>query len=271
MSRIAKKSRSVNRQKPSKQVKPPRYTIRKDSLDRHYAIDKRTGKRVSVSKAEKERARRRKAALAAKVVFYGIKPKRPTKPIKPKVTRRKEPKPLVFEWRAHPLKTIPIKPLVFGWRAHPLKTIPIKPIPPVVAPLEIPIEELEARIKERERELGIGPPPEGRMITINGIADRAETYPKVKAAAEIALDNLKYDFYASRVLPYRGELPPPPRPTPRFDKHYGSGIGQLIRDYLGQCLDLIDVDDKINAILANPENDFAERELYTLYFSPEVA
>ena len=82
MVRIAKKSKSVKRVKPLKTVAkskkaihsklaPPRYTIRKDSLDRRYAIDKRTGQRVSVYVAEKERATRKKKAAQ---LFHGIRP-----------------------------------------------------------------------------------------------------------------------------------------------------------------------------------------------------
>jgi len=67
MVRIAKKSRSVKGVKGQNKPKsPPRYTIRKDSLDRRYAIDKRTGRRVSVLVADAERAKRKKTAQKTK-------------------------------------------------------------------------------------------------------------------------------------------------------------------------------------------------------------
>jgi hypothetical protein len=55
MAKITKKARAVKTQVP------PRYTIRKDSLGRRYSVDKRTGKRVPVARAQKERERRKKA------------------------------------------------------------------------------------------------------------------------------------------------------------------------------------------------------------------
>lgn len=64
MKRIAQKPRVVKRrskQKPSRNtsVSRGRYTIRKDSLNRQYAIDNLTGRRVSVQKAEKARKPRK--------------------------------------------------------------------------------------------------------------------------------------------------------------------------------------------------------------------
>src|SRR3972149_4121037 len=92
MIRIAKKSRSVKDLRPAKAAarkpvkkskgavenqKPLRFTIKKDSLGRRYALDKRTGKRISVSKAKRLRraaaiAREPKKLISKTKTFRGI-------------------------------------------------------------------------------------------------------------------------------------------------------------------------------------------------------
>ena len=141
MSSIAKKPRNVKRAKTSKtSSKPPRYTIRKDSLDRRYAIDKRTGKRIPIVKAEKERERRRKAAA----IFRGIKSVKQQKPQKitkqetklkqkhQKVTKqetklKQKIKSIEAELRKAKTPKVP-RPkqhrpkVVAGWGAHPISS-----------------------------------------------------------------------------------------------------------------------------------------------------
>ena len=127
MSSIAKKPRNVKRAKTSKtSSKPPRYTIRKDSLDRRYAIDKRTGKRIPIVKAEKERERRRKAAA----IFRGIKSvkqQKPQKITKQETKLKQKIKSIEAELRKAKTPKVP-RPkqhrpkVVAGWGAHPISS-----------------------------------------------------------------------------------------------------------------------------------------------------
>ncbi len=239
MGRIAKKPRNVKGDKRPKQ--PPRYTIRKDTLGRRYAIDKRDGKRVAVSKADNERERRRKAAAKASKIFHGIKPLKPPKAPKVKSQKKK---------RSEAAKK--------GWETRRAKAIPPK--------------VQREQVIQLGREIGAFAIPEGmRMHVVGGIADRAELYPKVKQAADEAFDLMQLDFYTRRVAIHEGKPPPTPTLTPRFDKHHGQGMGQLVRDRLAGAMDLADIDQLIEEMSEDPDYDFDTRELYTLYFSPEVA
>ncbi|VVB55217.1 Uncharacterised protein [uncultured archaeon] len=254
MSRIAKKSRTVkggkkpktSRTAPVKAKKKPsptRYTIRKDSLDRRYAIDKRTGKRVSVAKADIERAKRKKAAAKATPVFRGIKPLKAPKPVSAKTRRQK---------RSQAAKK--------GWETRRQRAIIEQP----------PISERS--LKRLGEEVGAYAIPAGlRMHIMGGIADRAEDYPKVKDAADQAFAKIQVDFYSRRVAMLEDRPLPEPTATPKFDKHHGVGMGQLIRDRLALARDLSDIDQMIEEMAEDPEYDATARELYTLYFSPEVA
>jgi len=278
MTRIAKKSRSVkgvNKSKPSRTEprkpgkKPartlgntrrgaPRYTIRKDSLDRRYAIDKRTGKRVSVSKAAQERARRKKAAAKVvkvqrhevpKKVFRGIKQQKPVRTRGPSITSQRHKK------RSEASKR--------GWETRRTRVIsPPPPSPPIV-------------FEGRPPSFGdlIGPLiPEGmKMHVVGGVAERAEVYPKVQKAADNAWINLQVEAFArQRAIGARQE--PEPIITPRFDRLYGKGHGAHIRfDYYARATDLADIDQMVEVLVEAQDNDYEARELYTLYFSPEVA
>jgi hypothetical protein len=251
MGRIAKKPRNVKGDKRPKQ--PPRYTIRKDTLGRRYAIDKRNGKRVAVSKADNERTRRRaasgvskppKAATKAPQIFHGIKPLKPSKAPKAKSTKSQKRK------RSEAAKK--------GWEKRRAKIIPL--------------EVQREYIVQLGREIGAFAIPEGmRMHVVGGIADRSETYPKVKIAADDAFVKLEAEYYNRKLAMIESKPLPEATATPRFDKHHGAGMGQLIRDRLAGAMDLADIDQLIEEMSENPDYDFDTRELYTLYFSPEVA
>ena len=59
--------------------------------------------------------------------------------------------------------------------------------------------------------------------------------------------------------------------TPRFDRLYGEGHGAHVRhDILAHARDLEDIDQLIEMLDSDEDNDYVARELYTLYFSPEV-
>jgi len=248
MSRIAKKSRPVKGAKGSKgpraESKPPRYTLRKDSLGRRYAIDKHSGKRVSVSKATKERARRRATSIAVskpQVIFHRIKPPQPPKV---KTTKKKRSEAAKRGWETRRAKVIPLPPPSepeFDWK------------PPS-------FDEL------------IGPLiPEGVIIRdFEGIAERAARYPKIAEMAMLAWLKLVIEINERKGAEALGQ-PIPPIITPRFDRIYGKGHGEFVRsNYYAYANNLVDVDKQANLLAEDPDNDYSLRELYTLYFSPEV-
>jgi len=237
MSSIAKKPRSVKRQKGTK--KPPRFTIKKDSLGRRYAFDKRTGKRASLSKAEKERVSRKKVTIT----FRGITDKKKSQAAKKGWETRRRNK------RSEAAKR--------GWETKRKKVIAetiIRERPPTFA------EETGALI------------PEGmRMHVLNGIADRSERYPKVATAADIAWIDLQVDVRRQNQALIQG-IKESTMFTPRFDRLYGEGHGTHIRyDLYAHARDLEDIDQIIDYLDQDEDNDYVARELYTLYFSPEVA
>ncbi len=244
MSRIAKKPRSVKGKKGQKQAKqPPRYTIRKDSLGRRYAVEKRTGKRVPVSKADKERARRKKAAIAP--IFRGIKPAKPKAPKAPKVKT------------SHKKRSAAAKK---GWETRRKREAP-PPSAPIV-------------FEGRPPSFGeiVGPfIPEGmKMYIANGIVDRAAVYPKVAKAADTSWINLQVEAFAQAKALSEGREPSPIE-TPRFDRIYGEGHGAFVRGIYARATDLGDIDQMVDMLENDEDYDYSARELYTLYFSPEVA
>lgn len=258
MGRIAKKPRSVKGQKAGKPA--PRYTIRKDSLGRRYAIDKRTGKRASVSKAEKERQKRKKAAQE----FRGIKPKKapkkPKRPAKVKVDRSAAAKK--------------------GWETRKAKQS-LQP-PPILSrreKVERALADLASGRRTREEihdsELPTPRPivnqlgaliPEGmRMRVVGGLLDRVEQYPKVQAAAENAWNILQRDNYGHSI----GEGPT--MAGCQFDRDHGAGIADYIRyEVFSRARDLQDIEQLVEDIV-DTDDDYSSRELYTLFFSPDVA
>ena len=288
MGRIAKKSRGVNPSKGDKAAKKPlRYTIRKDSLDRRYAIDKRTGKRVSLSKAEDERKKHKKSIP----VFRGIRrlgvvgepqPSRAVKKTKKKVVQPKVTKKVVRK-RAAPKKQVirrrvPSVKKIFetarvGWKSHPIvwvkpieKVIPFPEPPPPSAP--ITFEGLPPTLAELN-----GPyiPDEDRIHIVGGIADRSEKYPKVKWVADYSWINLQVEGFARDKALFEGKEIPQ-IVTPRFDRMYGAGAGEFVRSRYALARDLQDIDQIAHMLESDPDNPYDSiRELYTLYFSPELA
>jgi hypothetical protein len=252
MGRIPKKPRSVKGQKAGKPA--PRYTIRKDSLNRRYAIDKRTGRRVSVSKAEKEREKRKKAAKQ----FRGIKPQKAAKPLKPaKTTKKKRAEAAKKGWETRKAKQLPTKAerkaklradLLSGKRKPEDVTDSERPTPEPIVNL------LGALI------------PEGmRMRTLDGLIDRMEIFPKVDAAAKHAWNLLQHHSYGHSV----GEGPT--MIHSQFDRDHGKGMGDYIRyEILARARDIQDVEQLVEHIV-DTDDDYSSRELYTLFFSPDVA
>jgi hypothetical protein len=266
MSRIAKKSRSVKgvkRGKPSRAApSPPRYTIRKDSLDRRYAIEKRTGKRVPISKADNERAKRRKAIQKAQkpsVIFRGITSKIPSKQPKAKSTRRTTKKS-----RSQAAKK--------GWETRRAKLFLEETAPPyLVSPIRREEPEIEWRPPTFEELIGPLVPEGMRMYDLEeGIAERAAKYPKVAEAAMLAWLKLVIEINERKGAEANG-LPVPPIVTPRFDRLYGQGHGEYVRsNYFAYAKNLAELDTMNRTLAEDEDNDYNIRELYTLYFSPDV-
>jgi hypothetical protein len=237
MSSIAKKPRSVKRQKGTK--KPPRFTIKKDSLGRRYALDKRTGKRASLSKAEKERISRKKIG----VTFRGITDKKKSQAAKKGWETRRRNK------RSEAAKR--------GWETKRKKVI-----------LETVIREKPPTFAEQVGALI----PEGmRMHVLNGIADRSQLYAKVAAAVNLAWINMQVNVLR-QVEASRQGITESTLYTPRFDRLYGENHGSHIYlDFFARAADIEDIDQIIDYLDQDEDNDYVARELYTLYFSPEVA
>jgi hypothetical protein len=252
MGRIPKKPRSVKGQKAGKPA--PRYTIRKDSLNRRYAIDKRTGKRVSISKAEKEREKRKKAVQQ----FRGIKPKKAAKPPKPaKPTKAKRSAAAKKGWQTRKAK----QPLSKAQRKAQLRAdlLSGKRKPEDISESERPTPEPIVN------QLGALIPEGLRMRTLDGLTDRMEIFPKVKAAAESAWIVLQRDSYGHQF----GEGPT--MANSQFDRDHGRGMGDHIRyEILARARDIQDVEQLIEHIV-DTDDDYSSRELYTLFFSPDVA
>ena len=245
MVRIAKKSRSVKGVKGQNKPKsPPRYTIRKDSLGRRYAIDKRTGRRVSVYVAEKERATRKKKTAQ---LFHGI-----LQPTKRKSTRKKAVSSSQRKKRSEAAKK--------GWETRRQKLTP-----PPSAPILF-----EGRPPSFAELIGPFIPEGMRMHVVGGVADRSAIYPKVARAADFSWINLQVDAFARQRALAAGQEPEIV-PTPRFDRIYGQGHGAFVRDIYSRATNLQDIDQMVDYFENDDDYDYSSRELYTLYFSPEVA
>jgi len=253
MGRIAKKPRSVKGQKAGKPA--PRYTIRKDSLNRRYAIDKRTGKRVAVSKADKERQKRKKAAQQ----FRGIKPEKAPKPPKAvKAVKDKRVAAAKKGWATRKAK----QPLTKSERKEKLRAdlLSGKRTLEDVKESELPTPEPIVGL------LGALIPEGMRTRKLDGLIDRMELFPKVEAAAKHAWNGLQRDSYDHK---YSGEGPT--MANSQFDKDHGKGMGDYIRyEVLARARDLQDVEQLIENIV-DTDDDYSSRELYTLFFSPDVA
>lgn len=244
MSRIAKKPRPVKGKKGRKEAKKPlRYTIRKDSLGRRYAIEKRTGRRVSVQKASKERARHKKVVTVP--IFRGIQ-----KPVKSKTSKTSKVK--TSRKRSEAAKK--------GWETRRKHEAP-PPSAPIV---------FEGRPPSFAEIIGPFIPEGMKMHVANGIVDRSAVYPKVAKAADTSWINLQVEAFAQIRALSEGREPPPIN-TPRFDRLYGPGHGTFVRGIYARATDLGDIDQMVDMLENDEDYDYTARELYTLYFSPEVA
>jgi hypothetical protein len=165
MKRIAHKSRKVKGGKGAK-----RYVIRKDSLDRQYAIDKLTGRRVSIQKAKKELKPR-------KLIPRHIPPK-PRKTLK-KVIQRKP----VSRKRSEAAKK--------GWETRRKRAVTPLVLTPPVPP--VPISALPQLVQLYEP-----------------MADRMARFPNVKRAAEYAFAKGQQEEWERRALMLEGAPPPLP-------------------------------------------------------------
>jgi hypothetical protein len=187
-----------------------------------------------VYKATQERVRRKKAAIKVTVpkkVFRGIKPKK----IPSKATTHRK--------RSEASKR--------GWETRRARVVlPISPIIPSFEPL-VP-QGLKTRI-------------------LGGIADRVEAFPKVAKAAYKAwliLQLGKVELEEAIELNQK----PPDVITPRFDRLYGKGHGAFVlNNFYYNARELEDLDQMAEELVEMEDNDYSLRELYTLYFSPELA
>lgn len=253
MTRIAKKARSVKRRLKVKPFqKPLRYTIRKDSLDRRYAIDKQTGKRVSLQKAEKERAKRQKTAQP----IPRYKPAQPalkkqkvvnvSRPVKDRQKRAQKAAKKGWETRKAKAKARS-KAAKKGWEKR--RQAAFRPV----------------TARERIIELtGIDPatyniPATTRMIPLyEPLNERIDRYPKVKEAAKLAFDRVQRDWYERR-------LPGWKPPTDKVE-HMKSNLREIIAE---RVVDYRSVDEVLESLWQELEGEFSMRGLYELYFSPK--
>jgi hypothetical protein len=255
MKRIAKKPRVVKRRKKEKpSLTPPRFTIRKDSLDRRYAIDKRTGQRVSLYKAEKERKQRRKTAKP-------IPQYKPPKRQKPAKTKARQPT------RAR-LKLIASNRAKKGWetrrarakaRSEAAKKGWAKRKAAVYIP---PVEDIVpiSTLTPEERLV-----PKGvLLVSLTGVADRMAIYPNVKRAAESAFAELQLEAWRKRAEMLEGKHPP----KMTREEQIQSNIRDLIAE---RITNPADIDRVVAELYDQLDGEFTVREIYTLYFSPDVA
>lgn len=237
--RIAKKARSVKRQKRAEPLPPPRYTIRKDALDRRYAIDKRNGRRVPLAKAEKERVKRRQVAKP-------IPRHTPPKAKKPSKTRSiAAKKAWVVRKERSQARSLAAKR---GWEKR-------KKLPPVelvtvesLAPVELP-----SLI------------PEGiTLVPLGDMRAKARHSPKVRKNLDYAFARIQRDTWEKIERKLRG------KPSPKLTQE--DRIKGNIRDLMAERLrDADDIERVVQELYESFGRDYSVRELYEIYFSPEVA
>lgn len=245
MTRIAKKSRVVKRRKGLKPPSPPRYTIRTDSLDRRYAVDKRTGRRVSLYKAEKERTQRRKAAKPTPTIPRYKTPKAAKSAKRRSIAAKKG-------WETRKARSlVRSEAAKRGWAKR--KGIPA-PIEVVPISVLTPPERLPPEL-----------PPGIRMVSLyESVKDRAARYPKVKQAVKDAFTRLQIEAWNKRGDMLAGKKPAKLTREERIKSNIRDIIAERIRDEE-------DIDRVLDQLWDELDQEFTMRELYTLYFSPEVA
>ncbi len=249
MTRIAKKRRSVKRRNASKPAKTrlsakPRYTIRKDSLDRRYAVDKRTGQRVSLYKAEKERKQRQKIIQSVRPI-----PRHKT----PKTAKSSKKRSLAAKkgWATRKAQALARSEAAKkGWakRKKP-ETVELVPISVLTPPERLP---------------PLLPPGVLIVPLHEGVKDRIDRYPKVRQAAEDAFTRLQIEAWNKRGDRLAGK----PMPVLTREDRIKSNIRDLIAE---RITDFADIDRVIDQLYDELDEEFSMRELYELYFSPDVA
>ena len=253
MARIAKKSRSVKRQNAVKSAKNPlRYVIRKDSLDRRYAVDKQTGQRVSLYRAEKERKQRKPVKPAKLIPRHKIsKPRRKVakapKPSKRSLAAKKG-------WETRKARTLGRSEAAKkGWATRRKAALP-KPVELVPISVLTPPERLFPDIEL---------PP--YMLPLHGLfADRMALYPKVKQAAEDAFVRLQTEAWTKRA-----DLLEEKKPVKLTREEQ---IQSNIRDLIAERItDPVDIEHVVEQLFLQLDQEYSVRELYEIYFSPEVA
>lgn len=252
MARIAKKARPVKRQNRAKSAKtqPLRYTIRKDSLDRRYAVDKRTGQRVSLYRAEKERSQRRQPTK----VIPRHKPPKPRK----KVSRAQKPnrRSLAAKkaWETRRTKTLARSEAAKkGWATR-RKTV--APAAGELVPISVltPPERLFPDIEL---------PP--YMVPLHGLlVDRMAKYPKVKQAVEDAFVRLQTEAWTKRSDTLEKKKPI----LLTREERIQSNIRDLIAE---RIVNPSDIEHVVEQLFLQLDQEYSTRELYQIYFSPEVA
>jgi hypothetical protein len=254
MTRIAKKKTIVKRQTKAKAVKIAlRYVIRKDSLDRRYAVNKATGQRVSLYRAEQERKEHRQALKLQKPV------KRPkniprNKIIKPRKVTGKAKKPSKRNlaakkgWATRKAKALARSEAAKkGWETR-RKAREIVPISTLTPPETLP-PELEVPYY---------------LVPLESLRERMALYPNVKRAAEDAFTRLQLEAWTKRANLLEGK----PSPKMTRDELLQSNIRDLIAE---RIRDPGDADRVLTQLCIQFNGEWPLRELYHLYFSPDVA
>ena len=165
-----------------KRLAPPRYSRRVDALGRSYVIDKQSGRRARSADYQREQKRRAKQRAEQEPARKPRKPA-PAKPRKPAPAKPRKPAP------AKPRKPAPAP-------AKPRKPVPAKPRKPrkPAKPREYSQEYIDKTLTEAraawEKSLENKENQFVHPFQIPGFAEdireRAEKYPKVKDALDIA-------------------------------------------------------------------------------------
>jgi len=181
-----------------KRLAPPRYSRRVDALGRSYVIDKQSGRRARSADYQREQKRRAKQRAEQEPARKPRKPA-PAKPRKPAPAKPRKPAPAKPRKPApaKPRKPAPAKPRKPAPApAKPRKPVPAKPRKPrkPAKPREYSQEYIDKTLTEAraawEKSLENKENQFVHPFQIPGFAEdireRAEKYPKVKDALDIA-------------------------------------------------------------------------------------